>query len=167
MIEMDKERVKFGLSTKPELEKLINHLKLNIIVNDRKPTLNVGIGQGLIFDVFSFGSNSPNIGHWGLLKRLSNDSVILIDSYGVYHQSLIDELKKYYKNILIVLDQQQNMSSQSCGYYCILNYYLLERGLYNPYAYILIQDNNYIINDKKINVDRYDTYENIYNHYGL
>ena len=99
MIEMDKEIVKFGLSTKDDLIKVIKHLRLNIVVDDEKPNFHLGIGQGLIFDVFSFGDDSPNIGHWGLLKRLNNDSVILIDSYGVYHQKLVDALKKYYRNI--------------------------------------------------------------------
>lgn len=158
----------FGLSSKDELNKMIKELRLNnLIAIDPKPDFNIPINSGIIFDVFNFADSHPNIGHWILFKRISNDSCILIDSYGVYHQNLIDELMKVYKNIIIVLDQQQNLNSQSCGYYSILNYYLLERNLYKPNNYILIQNSYYKFVDNNIKQNRYDQYENIYNEFGI
>lgn len=159
--------IKFGLSTQDELQQLITHLKLNLHVVDNKPNLNIPIGHGIIFDIFHFGSETPPIGHWMMIKRLNTDSVIVIDSYGVYHQVLVDELQRIYKNILIVLDQQQNLSSHSCGYYCVLNFYLLERDLYKPKDFVLIQNGMYQLSDDNIKKIRYDEYENIYTQYGL
>lgn len=157
----------FGLSTKDDLNKMSKKLKLKLLAVDGKPNLNIPIDSGIIFDVFEFADNQPNVGHWILLKRVSINSCIIIDSYGVYHQNLIDELMKIYKNIIIVLDQQQNLNSQSCGYYAIMNFYLLERNLYNPINYLLIQNGYYKLVDKNIKEDRYDRYEGIYSSFGV
>lgn len=153
----------FGLSNSNDLNEILNQLKINCKAVDIKPDFN----SNVIFDLFHFGNITPEIGHWILFNKISENTCLIIDSYGVYHETLIRELISKFKNVLVVLDQQQNLKSLSCGYYSILNCYLIERGLYKPENYLLIQNGYYKLVNKNIKEERYDKYEKIYNEYGL
>ena len=153
----------FGLSNSSDLNEMLTKLKIQCKAIDVKPDFD----DNVIFDLFHFGSVTPDIGHWILFIKISNDSCIIIDSYGVYHETLLKELMNKYKNVLVVLDQQQDLKSQSCGYYSILNCYLIERGLYQPENYLLIQNGYYKLVTKNINENRYNKYEKIYQEYDL
>ena len=99
----------------------------------------------LIINLINVKSDKDKVGHWIALKGMG-DSVVIYTCYGIISEDLIDILSKRFKKFIFILSQknQQNLKSESCGYYCLR--FLKE---FEPED---LSKLNYIIYDKNKNI---------------
>lgn len=77
-----------------------------------------------ILNAYAYEDNQPDIGHWVVL-RTDGTEALLYTCLGVIPPGLVKRLVDYgFRHILIDLRIHQQITSKSCGFYCIR--YLIE-----------------------------------------
>lgn len=77
-----------------------------------------------ILNAYAYEDNQPDVGHWVVL-RTDGTEALLYTCLGVIPPGLVKRLVSYgFRHILIDLRIHQQITSKSCGFYCIR--YLIE-----------------------------------------
>lgn len=72
-----------------------------------------------IVNLLSFDDKTDIVGHWIVLIPNGSDCIVYT-CFGIVSYSLYKWLIEYgFETITFILDQQQNLNSSSCGFYCI------------------------------------------------
>lgn len=77
-----------------------------------------------ILNAYAYEDNQPDVGHWVVLRTDGTDA-LLYTCLGIIPPGLVKRLVDYgFRHILIDLRIHQQITSKSCGFYCIR--YLIE-----------------------------------------
>lgn len=101
-----------------------------------------------ILNAYAYEDNSPEVGHWVVL-RTDGTNALIYTCLGIIPPGLVKRLVSYgFRHILIDLRIHQQITSKSCGFYCIR--YLIEEN------WKTIKDGTYLsfVPGKYSNVDR-------------
>lgn len=72
-----------------------------------------------IVNLLAFDNKTDIVGHW-ITIILNGSDCIVYTCFGIVSHSLFKWLLDYgFETITFILDQQQNLNSSSCGFYCI------------------------------------------------
>lgn len=131
-----------------------------------------------ILNLLAFSGLTNITGHWIVVIPLSDDEVspesrdsvaVVYTCFGIVSYDLFDWLRTSYKNIKFILDQQQNLNSSSCGYYCLrfIYQFLFKDSVFNYIIYNnsgSVNDSQFLIeeDDKKFDVEKYKKILNVY-----
>ena len=107
-----------------EIETLFNKMKQsNQIFKDKSFLCSFEKPETLkdinIVNLLAFDNKTDIVGHWICLIPNGSDCIVYT-CFGIVSYSLFKWLINYgFETITFILDQQQNLNSSSCGFYCI------------------------------------------------
>lgn len=107
-----------------EIETLFNKMKeSNIIFKNKSFLCSFEKPETLkdinIVNLLAFDNKTDIVGHWITLIPNGSDCIVYT-CFGIVSYSLFKWLIEYgFETITFILDQQQNLNSSSCGFYCI------------------------------------------------
>ena len=102
-----------------------NSRKLDITVAFNDIPIKTSGTHEYILNAYAYEDNQPQIGHWVVL-RTDGTNALLYTCLGIIPPGLVKRLVAYgFSHILIDLRIHQQITSKSCGFYCIR--YLIEQ----------------------------------------